>query len=186
MVIRILDHVTSTSAYEDGDVIYRLIEGELHLKHEVTVSFAGIKSLPSAFINAAFIRLLEEFDFADIRSKVKFIDSTRQINRLIQDRFYFSASGGKSYELVITPSQRDKLHEYTNGQGGYQTLCRRIHDSIKSKDGKLIALVFQHDMERILEGAAHGDQGGWQALFREIITANPEVKVTSIRAGEVE
>jgi hypothetical protein len=171
LVIRILDHVTSTSAYADGDVIYRLITSELNSKKAVTVSFSGIKSLPSAFINAAFIRLLEVFDYDYIRANVRFIESTRQINRLIKDRFNFAA-GAKGRELALTPNQRDKLYEYTRGKGGYQSLCERVHRSIKTKDGKLFASAYQDDMERILEAAAHGDDGGWQALFRDILDAN--------------
>jgi hypothetical protein len=54
----------------------------------VTLSFAGIKSIPSAFVNSALLRLLEEFDFARIRSHLHIIESTRQINRLVKDRFY--------------------------------------------------------------------------------------------------
>jgi hypothetical protein len=179
MVIKILDHVTSTSAYKDGDVIFRLISKALQSGQDVTVSFSGIKSLPSAFINAAFVKLLEEFDFPYIQQKVEFIDSTRQINRLIQDRFYFSASGGRVYELVVTQSQRDKLQEYTQGQGGYQSLSRRIHDSIRGKNGKLVAHVNQYDLDRVLEAAAHGSEGGWQGLFRDIAATNPNVRNVS-------
>ncbi|MBX9811045.1 MAG: hypothetical protein K2Y16_05465 [Burkholderiales bacterium] len=80
---------------------------------------------------------------------------------------------GKGRELVLTPDQRDKLREYTKGQGGYQGLCDRVRQGIKTKNGKLVALVYQEDMARILEAAAHGDEGGWQALFRDIMAANP-------------
>src|SRR4051812_32189595 len=90
MVIRILDHVQTYSTYADGEVIFRLISHALRTGDPVTVSFAGIKSIPSAFVNAAFIKLVEEFSFDDIRSRLKIVDSTRQINRLIKDRFHFA------------------------------------------------------------------------------------------------
>jgi|SRR4051812_28718659 len=91
MVIRILDHIQTYSTYADGDVIFRLISEEFRRGGKVIVSFDGIKSIPSAFVNAALIRLLEEFRYEDIRARLQIIDSTRQINRLIKDRFTFAA-----------------------------------------------------------------------------------------------
>lgn len=79
---------------------------------------------------------------------------------------------GKGRELVVTPAQRDKLLEYTKGTGGFQGLCGRVHHSIRSKDGKLVALVYEKDMESILGAAQNGDAGGWEGLFRDIVNAN--------------
>ena len=90
MVIRIADHVETHSTYKDGEVIYRLIAERLRAGEVVTLSFAGIKSIPSAFVNAALVKLLEEFEFEYIQSRLTIVDSTRQINRLIKDRFYFA------------------------------------------------------------------------------------------------
>lgn len=92
MVIRVADHTRTHSTYADGEVIYRLLESELRAGRKVTVSFAGIKSIPSAFVNAALIKLLEQFDFKFIRSHLSIVDSTRQINSLIKDRFHFAAN----------------------------------------------------------------------------------------------
>ena len=80
---------------------------------------------------------------------------------------------GKGRELILTADQRDKLQEYTKGQGGYQSLCGRVHHSIRKKGGQLVALVYKEDMDHILDAAQHGDEGGWQGLFREIMNANP-------------
>ena len=91
-MIRIRDHVRTCSTYEDGAVIYQLIADELRAGRRVTLSFDGIKSIPSAFVNAALIKLVEEFDFDFIRSHLQIVESTRQINRLIKDRFYFATS----------------------------------------------------------------------------------------------
>ena len=95
MVIRIIDHVRTWSSYSDGDIIYRLVATELRGGKSVGVSFFGIKSVPSAFVNAALIRLLEEFSFQIIRTHLTILDSTRQINRLVKDRFTFAAAGYK-------------------------------------------------------------------------------------------
>lgn len=79
---------------------------------------------------------------------------------------------GKATNLVVTPQQRDKLKEYTTGQGGHQTLCAKVHDSIRSIDGKLVARVYDVDLERIQKIVERPDTGGWQGLFREIMEAN--------------
>jgi hypothetical protein len=79
---------------------------------------------------------------------------------------------GKGRELILTADQRDKLQDYTKGQGGYQGLCGRVHHSTRTKGSKLVAFVYEEDLGRILEAAQHGDEGGWQGLFREIMTAN--------------
>jgi hypothetical protein len=80
---------------------------------------------------------------------------------------------GKGRELILTPNQRDKLLEYTKGSGGYQELCGRVHHSIKTKSGHLVATVYQEDMARILEAAQNKDAGGWEGLFHDIMAVNP-------------
>lgn len=97
VVIRIRDHVARASSYEDGDVIFRLVSDNLHAGADVAVSFEGISSVPSAFVNAAFVRLLETMKFEDFRAKVRFKDSTRSINDLLRSRLEFVARGGASH-----------------------------------------------------------------------------------------
>ena len=89
MVIRILDHVKTASTYEDGEVIYRLINGPIHEGEAVTVSFDGVLAVPSAFVNAAFVRLVESTPIDRIRNCLRIQDSTRAINELIRRRFTF-------------------------------------------------------------------------------------------------
>jgi hypothetical protein len=91
MVIRILDHVATASTYEDGEAIYRLIRGPISDGETVTVSFAGVLAVPSAFVNAAFVRLLESVPIERIRQCLRIEDSTRAINELIRQRFSFVA-----------------------------------------------------------------------------------------------
>lgn len=92
MVINILDHVKTASTYEDGEVIYMLISEAFHNDKQVVLSFNAIKSVPSAFINASIIRLLEEFNFEYIREKIAFVNTTKHINELIKSRFDFVLS----------------------------------------------------------------------------------------------
>src|SRR5688500_290369 len=79
---------------------------------------------------------------------------------------------GRITTLIVTPEHRDKLKEYTRGQGGHQTLCERVDDSIREIDGKLVARVYDNDFERIQKMVERPDTGGWQGLFREIMEEN--------------
>lgn len=95
MVIRILDFVSSYATYKDGEVIFEVIAKELDKGNDVTVSFDGINSISSAFANSALVRLIERFTFEEIKRRLHIVDSTRQINRLIKDRFAFAAGASK-------------------------------------------------------------------------------------------
>ncbi len=76
---------------------------------------------------------------------------------------------GKVRRLNLTQVQYDKLLECTTGQGGYQSLCRRVYDSVKNIDGNLVAQIYEADMERINTAIERPDRGTWQDLFREIL-----------------
>ncbi|CAZ87328.1 hypothetical protein THI_3664 [Thiomonas arsenitoxydans] len=84
-----MDHVRTASSYEDGDVIFRLILPPVMEGQRVEVDFTGITSVPSAFVNAAFVRLLEQVSLERAREVLTFVQSTRQINELIRSRFEF-------------------------------------------------------------------------------------------------
>ncbi len=91
MVIRVLDHIRSASTYEDGEVIFRLLQPEISAGRTVEVDFSGVLSVPSAFVNAAFVQLLEAFDVEHVKRSLRFLRSTKQINDLIKARFEFVA-----------------------------------------------------------------------------------------------
>lgn len=109
VTIRILEHVRSVSSYGDGEVIYRIIVEEFRHHRPVTLSFDGIKSVSSAFVNSALIRLIEDFDFDFIRAHLHIVDSTRQINRIIKDRFAF-ATGDETEPKSQSDKDRQQLH----------------------------------------------------------------------------
>jgi len=98
MVIRILDHVKHATDYADGDVIYRLVRKAFEQERKVTLSFDGILSTPSAFINAALVQLIEHYSLERIRADLTIIKSTRQINAVIKRRFTFISNEGEQFE----------------------------------------------------------------------------------------
>ncbi|WLW63699.1 STAS-like domain-containing protein [Achromobacter aegrifaciens] len=87
--IRLLEYVPHCYNGDDGRVIRDLLTGYLKRQEPVTVSFSGVQSVPSSFINVALISLLSSFSFEQIRRQLRFVDTTSQINEMIRTRFNF-------------------------------------------------------------------------------------------------
>lgn len=89
MVIVIKEHTNTTYSYEDGLVIFKIILSAIENNEQVQVDFRDISSIPSSFVNSAFVQLLEKLSFDQVRKNLTFINSTKQINDLIKSRFRF-------------------------------------------------------------------------------------------------
>ena len=92
VTIRIADHVEHASSYDDGQVIFDLVAPLVAAGEPVSLSFDGIHAVPSAFVNAALIKLLDVASFDRIQQTVRIIDSTKFINDLVRRRFAFVTS----------------------------------------------------------------------------------------------
>lgn len=92
MVVKVGDHVQRCYSNEDGRVIRQQIKPPLLGGKEVTVSFEGFHSVTSSFVNSAFIELLNSLDFDEVRERLAFSHSNKQINRSIKRRFSFEAN----------------------------------------------------------------------------------------------
>lgn len=139
MVVNVLQHVTHPSTYEDGDVIFKLIEPEIRAGRPVTLSFSGVSAVPSSFVNGAIVRLVESVPVEAIRARLRITDSTRQINELIKSRLEFvdSQSGAhgrvslkERWEVVywtrILNVSEEKLHEAVSRVGADVEDVRRF------------------------------------------------------------
>lgn len=89
MVIRLLDHLEHCSTYDDGQIIFDMIAPKVEAGEDVVLSFDGVTAVPSAFVNAALLRLVERVSLAEVRQHLSFVNSTRQINDMIRSRFGF-------------------------------------------------------------------------------------------------
>ena len=99
MLIKILDYVPQCYTRADGEVVAQAIASCLKRGDTAVVSFAGVYGVPSSFINAAFISLLTDFTFDEIKARVSFINSTRHINEMIKKRFDFEVHKRPKQEL---------------------------------------------------------------------------------------
>jgi hypothetical protein len=86
MVIRILDIVQSADTGDQGATVFARLRQELDANAKVTLSFDGVKTATSSFVNLAFVQLLSTFPLSDIKSRVRIVESTRQINDMIRTR----------------------------------------------------------------------------------------------------
>ncbi len=71
--------------------------------------------------------------------------------------------------ISMSPEQHERLGKLRFIKGDHQEMCRRIYERVKTKDGRVHALVLSTDMALIKDAMKRGDTGAWQDLFREIM-----------------
>lgn len=97
VTIRVLSVVPRTFNNDDGRVVNDAIREALAREEVVTLSFDGVDSVPSSFVNSALITLLRDLSFDEVRRRLRFVQTNSQINEMIRSRFNQEAgkqSGG--------------------------------------------------------------------------------------------
>lgn len=82
--VTIKNYVDYAYTYEEGQIIFDIILPLLEQGENVTLSFEGIKAVPSSFINAAILQLFNKLPTERITSNLKIINSTIYINEIIK------------------------------------------------------------------------------------------------------
>lgn len=90
--IRVGEDLPGYFTNDDGTILYSKIVQAFKENKDVVISFEGISGINSSFVNSAFIELLDDYSFDYIRRHLLFKDTTKQINRLIKDRFKYETS----------------------------------------------------------------------------------------------
>ncbi len=91
MGITVLDHTPQCYTTADGDKLLQVMLAALKATDKITVSFKGVGDVPSSFVNASFVSLLDYYSFDYIRSHVSVVDTNRQINDMISSRMRFAS-----------------------------------------------------------------------------------------------
>lgn len=91
MVIRILDLVPGANTSEDGARVFDALKTALRTHDSVVASFDGIQTATSSFVHAAFVELLNDFSYTDLKVRLQVTNSTRQINDMVKTRLEKSA-----------------------------------------------------------------------------------------------
>ncbi len=87
MVIRIYDHVKQAYTSEDGEKIGVIVSQIFKSGAPVVLSFEGIDTVTSSFINTSLIPLISNHSFDIVKKNLKIIKSTPHINAMIKKRF---------------------------------------------------------------------------------------------------
>jgi hypothetical protein len=95
MVISALNISNNCYSHYDGYKLFIAITRELRKCERLTISFEGIDSISSSFVNASFIPLLDLMPFEEIKNRIAFIKTTPQINELIKSRFNYETQQKK-------------------------------------------------------------------------------------------
>lgn len=86
MVIYVSLVAGSADTQAQGAALYEAMRSALSKAVNITVSFAGIDVATSSFVNMSFIRLLDDMRLAELKARVRVIDSTKPINDMIKKR----------------------------------------------------------------------------------------------------
>jgi hypothetical protein len=86
VTIQIRDLVAGANTADDGNVVFTHLRSAMASGARFVVSFIGVQTATSSFVNAAFVPLLKDFSFADVKRRMRVTDSTRQINQMIKTR----------------------------------------------------------------------------------------------------
>jgi Mg/Co/Ni transporter MgtE len=86
MVIQVNTLIAAAVTEADGAAVFAELSRELQRQDVVTLSFSGLKTASTSFVNTAFVPLLDLMPFQDIKRRLKVVESTRQINHMIKWR----------------------------------------------------------------------------------------------------
>ena len=86
MVILVNALIDAAVSEDDGAIVFKRLREALETHEIVTLSFSGLKTATTSFVNTAFVPLLDSYTFSEIKLRVKVIESTRQINHMIKWR----------------------------------------------------------------------------------------------------
>jgi STAS-like domain of unknown function (DUF4325) len=86
MVVRIRDNVDSADTADQGAAVLDVLRKVLaSSEDQVVISFQGVQTATSSFVNSAFLPLLEKYALHELKRRIRVIESTRQINDMIKN-----------------------------------------------------------------------------------------------------
>ena len=89
----VIDIVGACDTWAQGDLVFRAIAPVLRRGEVVELSFAGISTVTTSFVRAAFVELLEYMDSADLKAMLCITCSTQQIDDMVRHGCGWQPSG---------------------------------------------------------------------------------------------
>ena len=87
MVTQVKDIVRQAYTAEDGLQVATVIRKAFENGKTITLSFDGIRDVPSSFINGAFVSLLRDYPITTVKRDLRVISATRQTVEMIRRCF---------------------------------------------------------------------------------------------------
>ena len=85
MVIHVREVTDAADTSTQGFALYSALRCAFQEQHDyIVVSFDGIDAATSSFVNSSFAALLSDVSLEDIRTRIRVVASTRQINEMIR------------------------------------------------------------------------------------------------------
>ncbi|SRR5258705_9700647 len=84
--IKVRDIAGRADTADQGAILYRTLLDRFDRPGLVIVDFDGLTTATSSFCNLAFVQLLARWKLADLKKRLRVVNSTRQINEMIKSR----------------------------------------------------------------------------------------------------
>lgn len=86
MVISIKALVVGCDTSAQGAIVYDQLVKAMRKSDAVALDFDGILNITTSFANTAFVPLLDEFSFDEIKARLVVRNANRQIANMLRDR----------------------------------------------------------------------------------------------------
>lgn len=87
MVVRILDITQGADTADQGSKVHQRILDALKAGGRVVISFDGVQTASSSFVNVCLVQLLDHMSLDDLKKRIAIIHSNHQINEMIKRSF---------------------------------------------------------------------------------------------------
>jgi len=88
-LINLSEVLVNAAGSNEGKYVFDIIKSSFDNKEKIIVSFENVEGIGSSFVNSAFLKLLDYYDYNFIKNNLKIIKINKAISNLIKERFEF-------------------------------------------------------------------------------------------------
>lgn len=91
MDVIVKDLVQGADTNEQGDVVLRAVLDAISRSDRVIIDFSGVNCATSSFVNSAIVPLLNSLSYDEIKRRIGFSKTNRQIAQMVRGRMDFES-----------------------------------------------------------------------------------------------
>lgn len=91
MDVIVRDLVSGADTNDQGDVVLRAVLDAISRSDRVILDFSGVNCATSSFVNSSLVPLLDSFSYDEIKRRIGFSGTNRQIAMMIRARMDFES-----------------------------------------------------------------------------------------------